>query len=299
MLDSNRFAPAAYARCPTPNPLVPTDPGPLRIDAHAHVFTRDLPLVPEARHAPDYDALLETYLALLDAHGITHALLTAPSFLGTDNSYLLGALGRGAGRLRGTVIVDPRIDRKALGDFAKQGVVGIRLNYFCAQSLPDFGARDYQRLFASVRELDWHVEIYLEGPRLAPVLPLIVATGVKVVVDHFGSPDPQSGLQCAGFLAVLAAAAQGHTWIKLSAPYRLGGAHASIYARALLRECGPERLLWGSDWPWTQNAAAKTYGRTLEWLQLWVPEESQRQTILGQTPAELFGFGAAPHRVSA
>ena len=274
--------------------MVQPPPGPPRIDSHAHVFTRDLPLAPGARHAPEYDALPETYLALLDAHGITHALLTAPSFLGTDNSYLLRALACSAGRLRGTIIVDPHIERKQLDDMAKQGVVGIRLNYFGVANLPDFNSREYQLLFAHVRNLDWHVEIYLEGPRLARVLPLIAASGVKVVVDHFASSDPQSGLQCAGFQAVLAAAAAGRTWVKLSAPYRLGGADASVYAGALLREYGPERLLWGSDWPWTQNAAGKTYALTLEWLRRWVPDDSQRQTILDQTPSELLGFNRVP-----
>ena len=279
-------------------PLVQPPTGPLRIDSHAHVFTRDLPLAPGARHAPEYDALPETYLALLDARGITHALLTAPSFLGTDNSYLLRALACSAGRLRGTVIVDPQVEREQLDDFAKRGVVGIRLNYFGATNLPDFGSREYQRLFAQVRELDWHIEIYLEGGRLARALPLITASEVKVVVDHFGSPDPRFGLQCAGFQAVLAAAAAGRTWVKLSAPYRLGGADASVYAGALLREYGPERLLWGSDWPWTQNATGKTYALTLEWLHSWVPDERQRKTILGQTPDELFGFSGIAHRAA-
>ena len=274
--------------------LVQPPPIQLRIDSHAHVFTRDLPLAPGARHAPEQDALPETYLALLDAHGITHALLTAPSFLGTDNSYLLKAVAQSTGRLRATVIVDPRIERKELDNIAKRGIVGIRLNYFGVANLPDFGSHEYQALFGRVRELDWHVEIYLEGPRLAHALPLIAASGAKVVVDHFGSPDPRPGLQCTGFLAVLAAAAAGRTWVKLSAPYRLGGADASVYAGALLREFGPERLLWGSDWPWTQNAAGKTYALTLEWLRRWVPDDSQRQTILDQTPSELLGFNRVP-----
>ena len=65
-----------------------------------------------------------------------------------------------------------------------------------------------------------------------------------------------------------------------------------MYADMLLREGGPERLLWGSDWPWTQNAAGKTYALTLEWLRRWVPDDAQRDAILGATPAALFGFAA-------
>ena len=62
------------------------------IDSHAHVFRRGLPLAPVHRHAPDYDALLADYLALLDAHAVSHAVLVQPSFLGTDNSFLLDAV---------------------------------------------------------------------------------------------------------------------------------------------------------------------------------------------------------------
>jgi len=270
---------------------MPGPPDQLRIDSHAHVFRRDLPLASRARHAPEHDALLPTYLALLNSHGITHAVITAPSFLGTDNSFLLNALDESEGRLRGTVIVDPTIDRAELRTFAQRGVVGIRLNYFNYADLPDLGAQDYQRLFADVRELDWHVEIYLEAERLTPVLPLIARSGVKVVIDHFGAPDPRSDVQSAGLARVVNAVARGRTWVKLSAPYRSAGLDARAYAEALVRECGPDRLLWGSDWPWTQNAAGKTYSLTLDWLKDWVPDECMRQTILGRTPAELFGFG--------
>lgn len=267
-------------------------PVPLRIDAHAHVFTRELPLAAGARHAPEHDALPETYKGLLDRHGLTHALLTAPSFLGTDNSYLLAALAASGGRWRGTVIVDPDVEHALLDAMADAGAVGIRLNWFQRSAIPDVASMAYQTLFRHLADRDWHVEIYVEGPRLAQILPLISATGVKVVVDHFGSPDPAAGVQCRGFKAVLSALAAGRTWVKLSAPYRLGGADAGVYADVLLREGGPERLLWGSDWPWTQNAAGKTYALTLEWLRQWVPDDAQRDAILGATPAALFGFAA-------
>jgi len=261
-----------------------------RVDTHAHVFTRDLPLAPGRRHSPEHDALPETYLELLNTHGISHALLTAPSFLGTDNVYLLGVLRRHPARLRGTVIVDPGIGPEELEGMAAVGVVGIRLNYFGVADMPDLAGSAYQRLLGQVRDLDWHVEIYLEGPRLALVLPLLAQSGAKVVIDHFGSPDPAAGVQCAGFRAVLAAVAAGRTWVKLSAPYRLGGGDAAVYASALLAAGGGERLLWGSDWPWTQHASGKTYRMALDWLESWVPDVAVRERILGENPCCLLGL---------
>lgn len=262
----------------------------MRIDTHAHVFLQGHPVMPNARHAPTHDALADTYVALLDRHGLTHGLLTAPSFYGTDNSLVLAALRRHPQRLRGTVTVEPGIGRETMREMAREGVVGIRFNLFGVDRLPDFYSGTCQALFADAAALDWHVEIFAEGPKLHALLPPLLESGVHVVVDHFGRPDPAAGAHCTGFRSLLEAMEGGNVWAKLSAPYRLGGVDPVPLAQALLAAGGVERLLWGSDWPWTQNAAGMTYERTLHWLEQWVPDEHQRAAILGENPARLFGL---------
>src|SRR5258708_4529197 len=188
------------------------------VDCHAHVMRRDAPLAPDRHSAPKRDCTVEEYLALLDAHGISHGVLTAPSFYGTDNSLLLDALDRAAGRLRGTVIVAPEIDRAALEAMGARGAVGIRLNWFRRASLPDVASPEYRRLFANVRDLGWHVEIYLEGPSLADVLPCIRDSGASVVVAHFRSPHPPPRAPGAGFPRALQTRRRRGTWVKLPPP---------------------------------------------------------------------------------
>ncbi len=269
------------------------------VDCHAHVMRRDAPLAPNRHSAPKRDCSVEEYLALLDAHGISHGVLTAPSFYGTDNALLLDALDRADGRLRGTVIVDTAIDRASLAAMGLRGAVGIRLNWVRRSSLPDVTAPDYRHLFANVRDLDWHVEIYLEGPFLAKVLPAIRASGVKVVVDHFGSPDPAQGIACGGFKAVQEGVRAGDTWVKLSAPYRQGGADVRRYVDALLDAGGPQQLVWASDWPFVSHEESVAYGDCVQWLAGWVPDESARRVILAETPVQLFGFDRPLDRVRA
>ncbi len=162
----------------------------ISVDCHAHVLRRDAPLAPDRHSSPKRDCTVEEYLSVLDANGITYGVLTAPSFYGTDNSLLLDSLDRSGGRLRGTVIVAPDIEREALTAMAARGATGIRLNWFRRSSVPDVTSPDYRRLFAVVRDLGWHVEVYMEGHVLAGVLPGIRESGAHVVVDHFGSPDP-------------------------------------------------------------------------------------------------------------
>src|SRR3982074_2974613 len=75
------------------------------IDAHAHVFQLGLPLVQTRRHAPDYDATLDAYVAHLRRSRISHSVLVQPSFLGYDNTFLLDMLKRYPFRLRGIATV--------------------------------------------------------------------------------------------------------------------------------------------------------------------------------------------------
>jgi predicted TIM-barrel fold metal-dependent hydrolase len=263
------------------------------VDCHAHVMRRDPPLAPNRHSAPKRDCTVEEYLSVLDTHGISHGVLTAPSFYGTDNTLLLDALERAGGRLRGTDIVDPDIDRAALAAMGERGAVGIRLNWVRRSSLPDISAADYRQLLARVRELGWHVEIYLEGPLLAEILPAVRESGASVVVDHFGSPDPAQGVACDGFKAVLDGVRAGDTWVKLSAPYRQGGADPRRYVDALLDAGGPQQLVWASDWPFVSHEDEITYRDCVQWLAEWVPNEAARRIILADTPASLFGFDRA------
>ena len=268
--------------------------GPVRaIDCHAHVMRRDLPLASERHSAPKRDVSVEEYLGVLDAHGISHGVLTAPSFYGTDNQLLLKALAAYPERLRGTAIVAPDIEPGAMAEMARTGVAGIRLNWFRRDALPDVTAADYRRLLENVRAQRWQVEIYLEGAKLAAVLPRLRETGVRVVVDHFGSPDPARGVQCAGFGEVLKGVRAGDTWVKLSAPYRLGGVDPQRYVDALLAAGGPAQLVWASDWPFVGYEEAITYRQCVDWIAGWIPDEATRHIVLVDTPASLFGFAAA------
>lgn len=261
------------------------------VDCHAHVMKVGHTLAAQRHSGPMRDIDVSEYMQLLERHGVSHGVLTAPSFYGTDNSLLLEALGRYPARLRGTAIVEPDIGDGQLQAMGQAGVRGIRLNWIRRASLPDVAGAAYQRLFARVRDHGWHVEVYLEGQHLPDVLPHIGKTGVDVVLDHFAAPDPRRGLDCPGLRLVLQAMEAGRTWVKLSAAYRLGGADPRPYAQAMLQAAGPERLLWASDWPWVQHESEGiTYQSCLDGLSEWVPDEAARRIILAQTPRLLFGF---------
>jgi hypothetical protein len=233
---------------------------------------------------------VKEYLGVLDAHGISHGLLTAPSFYGSDNGLLLDALASYPHRLRGTAIVEPTIGIDELNALQTQGICGVRLNWIKRSSIPDVSSPAYQRLLSMIRDAGMHVEVFLEGGKLASVLPHISKTGVRVVLDHFGCPSANEGVKGEGFQQVLSAVASGNTWVKLSAPYRLGGADPQAYVNALLLAGGPQRLMWATDWPWVGHEKEFTYQQCLDWLLAWIPDDETRRIILADTPRELFGF---------
>ena len=265
----------------------------MRIDTHAHVFTRNCPLAADRRYDPEGEAPLETYLRLLDRHGLSHGVLIQPSFLGTDNRYLMAALEQEPDRLRGVAVIGPDIGKRDLRRLAEAGVVGIRLNLLGRERGVDLSGPEWRRLFAQVTDLDWLIEVHGEGPALSPVLAVLSETRVRIVIDHFGRPDARRGVSCNGFADLLRAAEGGRIWVKLSAPYRCRGADVRPYAEVLLANLGPGRLLWGSDWPWTQHADGMAYVKAFGWLEDWVPDDAARAAILGQTPEALFRFVTA------
>ena len=263
----------------------------LSIDTHSHVFHRGLKLAPGRRYAPDYDAPLDLYLKQLDQNGMTNGVLVQPSFLGTDNSYLVECLKATNGRLRGIAVVDPNVAPDELRALDQAGIVGIRLN-LVGQPLPDLALPEWKALLAQVKALGWQVEVQRNASDQAVLAPKLLDNGVKVVLDHFALPDPKLGVTDPGFQSVLKLGASRAVWVKISAPYRNGpnGEAFAKQAYPLLREAyGVERLLWGSDWPHTQFEATQNYTKNRKFLDELVTDADERARVLA-SPRELFRF---------
>jgi len=268
---------------PIESNTVPNRVAPRRVDAHAHVYTTDMPLAGTAWHRPPRDASIEEYVATLDAHQVSHAVLAAASIYGTYHDYQTRALRRYPDRLRGTVIADPRADLYTLERMKADGVVGIRLQWRNVADRPDITAPEWRVLLRRVADLNWHVHIHDDAPRLVEPLRVLENAGVRIVVDHFGRANPANGVDCPGFQAVLRAVERGRTWVKLSAGFRLESPEAAVsYAHALIRHAGADRLFWGSDWPFAAFESTVDYADTLAALDTWVPDVQDRRLIGGE-----------------
>ncbi len=265
------------------------------IDVHAHVYTRRLPTMPHARYVPEDEAPVERYLDLLDAHGLAGGVLVQPSFLGADNAYLLACLARVPARFRGVVVVPPDTGAEQLAKLRASGVAGIRLNlaYWPGdQTVPDFQSPLWRDFLVRVARSGLHIEVQADGPLWLGILKPLIASGARLVIDHFGRPGAGMAARCPGFQTLAAASRDADIWFKLSAPYRFQPPTAAwACADILLTIPGPGKLIWGSDWPWLQHTKDVTrYADTLYWLTEWVPNEATRTQILGANARTLYGF---------
>lgn len=259
------------------------------VDTHAHVFHRGLPFVPGRRYTPDYDAYPEQFIAMLDANGMSQGVIIPISILGTNNDYTVECIAKSNGRLRGLAVVDPATDVSKLETLDRAGIVGIRLNLI-RKEVPDVKTGAWRELIGECRRLGWQVEVYDDAERLPKLLGALVDSGVDVVVDHFGKPSTTLGVDDPGFKYLLSLGATRRVWVKLSAPYRSSNTIAAAAAPLLRRSFGPERLMWGSDWPHTGFEGKVQYAELRSQLDTWVPDVAERHTILAETPFKLYRF---------
>ena len=235
-------------------------------DSHMHILDPvTYPLADDACYVPSTHLLGEALDFEADV-GISNIVLVQPSIYGNDNSCLLDALrALGPARGRGVVAFNPAtIDVRTLQEWHDIGVRGVRLNLQSIEKeVSDTEMENTLHQYASIiRPFDWVLQLYVPlstAPLLEKIVPEL---GVKVCLDHFGSPaipkvrnghelNPYS---LAGFSSLARLLRQGRTYVKLSAAYRLCEDNDQIapLARELLRIGAGRKVVFATDWPHTR-----------------------------------------------
>lgn len=267
-----------------------------RIDCHVHILDpQRFPYAPGTAYSPASAeiATREQLGHALDYHGVAHALIVGPnSGYGFDNRCLLDALAHGAGRYKGIAVVRNDATLDDLQALKAAGVVGVALN---PALLGVAAYLDAAPLLARARELDLWVQVQVRDNQLLELRPLLEASGAKVLIDHCGRPNLASGLQQAGFQALLAMADNGRTVVKLSGHTKISAGvypydDMQPYVEVLLATYTPQALLWASDWPFLKAPERIEYGPLLTLFERWVPDTEAQQSIWCDTPKRLFGF---------
>lgn len=267
-----------------------------KVDCHLHLLDpRRFPYHPQAWYHPveNEQGSAEQLINLFDAFAVRHAVVVGPnSGYDTDNRCLLDLLDRGQGRFTGVAVVANDISRGELAALRTKGIVGTTMQ---AALLGVDHFAGTAPLLRDLRELGMLADVQVQGDQLVELAPLLDASGVDVLIDHCGRPDPAMGLDQPGFAALLRAGATGRYWVKLSglvkcSTQRYPWPDSWPYVRALIEAFGPERCLWGSDWPFLRAPERIDYATVLTLTERLLPDPAVREQILWTTPARLFGF---------
>lgn len=265
-------------------------------DCHAHVFSKKYPFESNPPYLPDesQQGTSEKFLAVLDAHGYTHGLLVSAGPYGADNRCMLDAIAAAGGRFKGIALVKPDISERELAALDSRGVLGVRIN-LVGRGLKPLIEAQAGGLLARVKEMNWFVQIHCQHDDLAEAAPILRKTGARIMVDHFGRPDVKRGVLQPGFQALLELGKSGNSVVKLSGPFRssiLGFPYRDVdpYIAAAINAFTLDNCVWGGDWPFVVMNERMDYGPPLTCLQRWLLDPTDRQKVLWDTPARLFGF---------
>jgi predicted TIM-barrel fold metal-dependent hydrolase len=275
-------------------------------DCHSHIIGpyNRFPMVDSRVYTPPMVSVDELK-ALHEMLGVERSVLVQPSFYGTDNACLLDALAQLGTTGRGIAVISAHPSSDELDRLRARRIVGIRINQTGGTADPAALRAVFDRAGRQAAELGWHVQVFLPINVIASLAPVIEASPVPFVLDHFAGARA-TGVHQEGFDKVLGLLKDGKVYVKLTAPYHEAqppayagmGELAAAFVRA-----NPHRLLWGTDWPHTDSR--KVPGRTkndispfypidnqqlLQRFFEWVPSAATRKTILVDNPARLFQF---------
>lgn len=261
-------------------------------DSHCHVFGPPdrFPYASTRKYEP-VDTPREALAALHARLGIDRAVIVQASAHGTDNRAMLDALRWRPDAWRGVAVIDDTVSDGELEAMAEIGVRGIRFNF--VKSLggyPDPAL--FARSVARVAPLGWHVVLHVKGEDLLNLCDTIRSLHIPFVIDHMGRVDTALGLSQPAFETLLVLALLDGAWIKLSGAERMSAApydDALPYARRIA-ETRPDRILWGTDFPHPNLAAAVEERDLVALIPAYLDDAIAQRRMLVDNPARLYGF---------
>jgi predicted TIM-barrel fold metal-dependent hydrolase len=229
------------------------------VDAHLHVWQAAAGETPSVHTIvpPQTNVPIKWASQTLLQHEVQRAVLVQPVFRGEDNSYVAACAQAEPTRFAAVCVIDPRVpgaDRR-LEAWAKRGCRGLRLRPRLPAESAIFGDPSTFPLWQTVSRLQVVVSL-LAGSEHAPAVDRLAARfpDVAIVLDHLGHPRVEAGVHDPEFQAILRLARHPRVYVKASGFYHFSRepfpyADCWDLVRATYDCFGPQRIVWGSDFP--------------------------------------------------
>jgi predicted TIM-barrel fold metal-dependent hydrolase len=278
-----------------PNPRAPRFAVPDNaVDCHAHIFgpVAKYPYSDNRSYTPP-QASLPDYLRLLKRLGVKRGVLVQPSVYGFANDCLVDALAEAGRDFRGVAVLDSRCSDEEFDRLHALGIRGVRFNVL-------FGGGDALdkawQLGQRIRRLGWHIQLLADVSAFPGLDDFVRNSSVPIVIDHMGHMPARLGIENVGFQTLLTLLHEQRCWVKLSASYRLTALNHPPYSDVAplakaLAAAGPDRCVWGSDWPHPQiPVSMPNDGDLMDHLLDWIPDAELLKRVLVDNPARLYDF---------
>jgi 2-pyrone-4,6-dicarboxylate lactonase len=293
-----------YCMPPDPNPRSPSFVPPANsCDTHFHIFgpPETFPFLSTHEYTPPA-APLEHYLKMAAIIGIDRGVVVQPSVHGLDNSVTLDAIAKSGGRFRGVARIDDGTAKGELKRFHEGGVRGVRFNLL-DRPRGNVKLDVLDRCVEHIAEFGWSMDLHIDTKNLLAQERRIRAMPVPVVIDHIARIKPAEGLNQPAFQLLLDLLKDNKVWVKVSGADKICNTKVHSYfglpfvevisfARSVIA-AAPERVIWGTDWPHSNNFApgnTPNDGDLVDLLAAFAPEPHIRKRILVDNPATLYGF---------
>jgi len=289
---------------PDPNTRKPDFTPPANAcDTHFHVFgpPETFPFLSTHEYTPPA-APLEHYLKMTAIIGVQRGVVVQPSVHGLDNSATLDAIAKSDGRFRGVARIDDKTPKTELQRLHAGGVRGVRFNLL-DRPRGNIKLAVLDRCVEHILEFGWSVDLHIDGKNLLEQEKRIRSMPLPVVIDHIARVEPAAGLRQPAFELLLDLLKAQHVWVKVSGADKICNTQVHSYfglpfvevipfARTVIA-AAPDRIIWGSDWPHSNNFApghTPNDGDLVDLLAAFAPDERTRTKILVDNPAALYGF---------
>ncbi len=272
------------------------------IDSHLHVWSDDESLYPYgevSRPGTGARASVELLNEHMAEAGVEKAVIVQPIHYLYDNRYVADCLARFPGRFAAVCLVDPK--EPAAPDQLEElvrgrGFGGMRLHLSRQEDPSALAASDQDPLWRRVEELSVCL-IVLGRARELPALEPIVDRfpDVKVVLDHLGGPPVGEEPTHPLLGNVLRMARYPNVYVKVSkmnriskVPYPHGDTHDMV--RRIYDAFGPERLMWGTDFPHVLTAGGYVHALELVRDELDFLTNEDKDWLFSETVRKVWKF---------
>lgn len=273
------------------------------VDAHSHIWTRDVTKYPLAAgqtvddlKPPSFttDELLET----ARPHGVARVVLIQHKpYHGLDNSYIADTIAKHPGTFSGVACIDAEAaePQREMTRLKNLGFRGFRIR-------PGEGGQERWIDSPGLRAMWDHA-----GQEGLAICPLIDPEHIgqvdemcqafartNVVVDHFARIGIDGTIRDADLDALVRLARHERAHVKISAYYALGQKKPPYVElipmiRRLNQAFGPHRLMWGSDSPYQltpPNSYADSLALVRDKINFWTADERDR--VLRKTAEDVY-----------